>query len=371
MARNSLCNILIFICLAGLASCGGEKLIQKKEETSVNESPGFQQKFFAAQTEKAIGNDEKAYSFFQDALAISPQNHAVMYEIARYELKFEKNVAAEEMIRKALELDKENVWYQLFLAEVLIENDDIEGAQKQYERIIKLAPKDMNARFELANIMLYRGDIEGAIKQYDAIEAVMGINEEIVLEKQQLYLQLGKEAEAVAELQKLIDQHPENVNYRGMLAQYYLDKGEEEKAMLIYEEIRDQDPENGMLHLKLSEYYAMKGEEDKSFEEVKLAFASADVNIDRKVGIMLNFYSATNYDDTQLARAYELLDLLETAHPTEAKTYAVYGDFLMRDARFEEARDMYRKALELDKSRNVICSQLLQLDLELGEYEAL
>ena len=361
----------ILLLAATLVSCGGEKLIQKTADTPRAESAEFQGKFFDAQAEKAKGNSEKAYQLFQEALAISPDNHAVMYEVARLDLEFGKDPSAQNHIEQAIELDPKNQWYRLLMADICARLGDLGCAKDQYETILKLNPEDINVRYEIANIHLYNGDFEKAIEQFTEIESYIGVNEYLAIEKRRLYYEMGKPEEAEKELLRLVDSFPDNVNYKGMLADHYLAMGEEEKAVQIYESIRSTDPENGMLHLKLSEYYATKGDDERSYEEIVLAFQSSDVDIDRKIGILLNFYQATEFDPSQLERAYNLLEITELAHPKEAKALAMSGDFLLRDNRLAEARDKFRKAVGLDASRNLIWTQLLQLEIELNDFKAL
>lgn len=364
-------KVSTYLIIALMAvSCGTQRGAQKTGDPD-RESALFQGKFFAAQTEKAIGNQDKAYKLFQEALNISPENDACMYELARLDFANNNLPAAEDYIDKALAIDPKNEWYHLFKADLLIEAGQLGQAIEQYEQILKLNPDNTSVRYELATVLVYTGQAQAAIKQYDIIESHVGIMEEVSLEKQRLYLELGKEDKALAELEKLIDAFPHEVRYQGMLAQYYVDKGDVDRAMEIYEGIRALDPGNGMLHLKLSEFYALQGQEEKSFEEIKLAFQAGDVDIDRKVGILLNFYTASEFDPAQLPRAFELLELVILAHPREAKAQAIYGDFLYRDGQDVEARNYYRKAVELDAARNVIWEQILQIDASLQDFISL
>ena len=368
---NNLTRLLTYLfAVLVIVGCSTQRRPQKTE-TSDRESALFQGKFFAAQSEKSIGNQEKAYKLFQEALNISPDNHACMYELARLDFTNNNLPAAQDYVNRALLLDSDNDWYHLFKADVLLESGLMEEAVDEYKTIIKLNPDNLSVRHELANVLIYLGDYQDAIKQYDVIETRSGITPELSIEKQRLYLELGKKDNALKELEKLIEAYPHEVTYQGMLAQCYLDNGDVARALEIYERIREQDPDNGMLHLKLSEFYAIQGEEEKSYQEIKLAFEAPDVNVDQKVGILLNFYTASEFDKSQLIRAYELLEIMTVVHPTEAKSYAIYGDFHFRDREVEKARENYRKAVGIDASRNVIWSQILQIDATLSDFESL
>jgi tetratricopeptide (TPR) repeat protein len=68
---------------------------------------------------------------------------------------------------------------------------------------------------------------------------------------------------------------------------------------------------------------------------------------------------------------HELIEALEKAHPESGKPHTIHGDFLLRDGKFAEARDQFREALRTEKERFPIHMQLLQLDLQLRDYDAL
>jgi tetratricopeptide (TPR) repeat protein len=58
-------------------------------------------------------------------------------------------------------------------------------------------------------------------------------------------------------------------------------------------------------------------------------------------------------------------------HPNEAKAFSIYGDFLYRDKKLDEARIAYRKAVELDKEKYAIWNQLLIIESELNDFSAM
>jgi tetratricopeptide (TPR) repeat protein len=58
-------------------------------------------------------------------------------------------------------------------------------------------------------------------------------------------------------------------------------------------------------------------------------------------------------------------------HPAEAKAFSIYGDFLNRDRKLPEAREQYRKAIQLDKEKYAIWNQLLIIDSELNDIQSL
>jgi tetratricopeptide (TPR) repeat protein len=94
--------------------------------------------------------------------------------------------------------------------------------------------------------------------------------------------------------------------------------------------------------------------------------------------VLIGFYEMTEREGENpndrpdlIRRSYVLIEALERAHPESGKPHTIHGDFLLRDGKFEEARSEFRKALVHEKDRFPIHLQLLQLDLQLGDHEAL
>jgi tetratricopeptide (TPR) repeat protein len=354
-----------------MASCKQKGDIVSVGPSSDSKSIAFQRKFFAAEAQKSIGNKDKAYSLFYEALAFDKENDAVLYELARIDFERRNNSQALQNINKAIEIDPENQWYYLLQGDIYFDNGDFNSAEESFRTITELDPDDMQAFFDLASVHQYQDEFKEAIEVYNQLEKKTGVNEELSLYKQQLYVLMGDYEKVEEEMLKLVDAFPNEIRYLGMLAQFYRDSNQQDKLASTLEKMTDLDPTSGMLHMQLSEYYAIQGDEEKSFQEMKIAFESNDIDIDQMIGVLLRFFTLTETDLSLLPKAYELLDIAVEVHGDEAKAHAMSGDFLLRDNELEKARESFREAIRLDPARNVIWGQILLIDSELGDFEAL
>lgn len=330
----------------------------------------FQEAFFQAQLEKSKNNPQKAYSLFQECLKIDPKSAAVHFELGRMEMDLFNNPDnALVHAKAAVESDKQNPWYQKLLGDTYMALNKFDLAAKAYKEVQTLKPDDTEVLYLQANAQLYAGKIQEAIAIYDNIEKETGPYEELSLQKHQLYLNIGNNQKAGAELEKLANAFPEEPRYWGLAAQFYQKSGMMDKAKYATEQMLKNGAGNGQVHFQMSEMYAATGEDKKAFDEMKLAFATTDVPIDQKIAVLLRYLSLTEKDTRYLAPAYELLALTEQHHPNEAKTYSIYGDFLYRDNKSAEALVKYRKAAELDPTRQLIWEQVLIVEGELSEFD--
>jgi tetratricopeptide (TPR) repeat protein len=156
-----------------------------------------------------------------------------------------------------------------------------------------------------------------------------------------------------------------------MAAQFYQRYNLKDKAVFALQNMVKADPNNGQVHWQLSEYYATQGDEKRSYEELKLAFGTTDVPIDQKVMVLMRYYTLTQQRPDLLPDAYTLLELTEQMHSNEAKAFAMYGDFLAREGKLKEALQKYKRALELGASMSLIWKQVLELEAELSDFDAL
>lgn len=329
----------------------------------------FQEKFFAAQLEKSKDNLEKAYKLFEECLVLEPKSSAVHYELGRMDLQVLNNPnAALVHAKTSLESDKKNPWFHLLLADTYMALAKYDLATKSYQEVAKLNMDDPNILYQVATAQLYDDKVDDAIATYNELEKQSGPYEELSMQKHQLYIQINQPEKAGQEIEKLAKAFPEDPRFWGIAAQFYATVNMPEKSKLAMEEMVKIDPNNGQVHFQLSEYYAATGDDKRSYDELKKAFETTDISIDQKVSVLLKYFSLTDFNQTYLPQAYDLLNLTEQVHPKEAKAFSIYGDFLFRERRDVEALQKYRKAAELDPSRNAIWEQIISLDNELEDY---
>lgn len=331
----------------------------------------FEYLFFDANREKILGNYAKAEVQLIQALKIDPTNGAALYELAT--IYAFKNNRKQALIysKKAADADAKNTWYQMLYIDCLRENKFIDEAIKVSQKLVRNNPSRVDFYYDLADLFMYKGKPTEAVKVYDKIEQLSGVSDEATLQKFKIYKSINNFDKALLEVQKLIKAFPKEAKYYGILGELYIDNGQSEKALAAYNDLLKIDPENAYVHLSLADYYRKVKQNDKAFDEIKIAFRSKDLDIDTKVKILLSYYSISEAFTELREDANELCQIIVAVHPDEAKSFSIYGDFLYRDRKMEEARTQYRKAVELDKEKYALWKQLLLLDSELNDFTSM
>lgn len=336
-----------------------------------NSARGITSLFIDAKKEALLGNYIKAEAMFLSVIEKDPRRDAAYYELAQL-YTLQNNLAdAQRMAEKAVALDPANYWYKISLAEICQRNQDFTGAIQLYEELVQLFPGNMEYHFQLAACLVYVGKIDDALDELDRIEEKLGTSEQLVKQKEKLYLYLNRVDDAAADIQELISIFPEESRYYAWLAELYMSNNMPEKAITVYNTIADRFPDDPYIHISLSDYYRKQGNDQKALDELKLGFVNPRLDIDTKIQVMLTYYSVNELFEKIRPQAMELVQILIQTHPENPKAYSMYADFLVRDSRFSEARDIFYKVISLDSSKFLVWESLLRVEAELEDYQAM
>lgn len=331
----------------------------------------FDRAFFAGQKEKALGNYDRSLDYFLESLRIDGSNGAVMYELSLLYLEFQNIAQAQFFCEGAVQVDPNNRWYRMVLADIYGLQQNYEAQGEQYIQLQKIEPNNPEHSFNLAITLLQQNNLKGALKVYEQMEKQYGVVEEISLQKELIYVKLGDIDKAAAELKKLIASDPQNVQYYVLLAELYMANGMLLEAKAEYYRALELFPGAPEVHLGLAGYYEEQGQFDLALKSYVIAFQDPDLNIDPKMGVILNYYERSGRDPNLKEDAFMLVQAVIDAHPNNPKGYAVQGDFYLREEEPEKALESFRKSIDAGATQYPIWQQVLLLDADLGDMDAL
>lgn len=327
--------------------------------------------FFNANKEKILGNYNAAADLFAEVIRKDPGNAAAMYELAGIFIEQKKFGDALFFAKSAYSINPANEWYAQTYAEVLQRNRRFTEAAAVWEQQVKRNPDRSDFYLQWADALIFADKPAEAVKAYDKLEDRTGVNKDISTAKARIYQRMGKNDMAVSELQKLIANDPNDPQAYGMLAEVYQAMGQKEKALETYNRILEIDPDNPFIHLSLADYYRSNGEKEKSVVELKKAFNNPELGIETKISILSSYYALIELHPELREQAMEMTELLVKTHPSDPRAFAVRGDFLIQEKKYEEARVAYRKAQELGSKEFTVISQILFLDSQLQDWDAM
>jgi tetratricopeptide (TPR) repeat protein len=274
-------------------------------------------------------------------------------------------------IAQAIAIDQSNPWYYIVQTRCYLALGDAEKATESFKNVIRLEPDNIDNQFELVELYAQQKKFDKAIEYLNDIEKKHGFSPEINMRKQDFYMASGKPEKAIETCQELIAQYPDEPNYYGLLALLYENIGDTEKEFQCYMTMVELDPDNGPAHLKLSYLYQKREEREMAESEMAKAFLCTDLDIDVKIGVLTQYYEKLAKDSVYWPQVELLLTNLELANPNDARTYSVISDFYFQRQDYQLSRKYLLASLELQKDRFQVWNQLIIVDSELQDWQAM
>lgn len=345
---------------------------KERDPLSSKQRQKFNEIFFLAEKQKNLGNEPEALAFYEELHKMDENNATVCFELAQLYARNNQAIEAIQYGERAVNLDPDNKWFKILLSSIYGKFGEAKDQIHILNELVKMDSLNLDYRYELAQVYTDNRRYKEAIDALNELEAITGINEMITDQKKVIYLADNDVESAVGEMKKLIKAYPKNVEYRGILAQIYMANGQEKKAMAIYEEMLAVEPEDPRPHLDLAQYYQQQKNFEKSIFHLSKAMKSPELDIDKKVAVLMSLFEASMHDSLLRKEAFAMLETLIEQNPNDPKAFAIYGDFLSRDKRDVEALKMYKKAVTLDGGALYeIWNQILLIEIQTEMYDSL
>ena len=361
---------LIYYCfLLFMVSCGIKKNVENKTVLGVSKlNYPYIEKFHEGLRLKAKGEVDNAIEALNYCLSVKQNDDAVYYALSELYLQKKELAKSAQSIQLASKFDPENIWYTQELAFMFFEQGKFEDALKGFEKLIKKEPGNVDWLYGYAECLVKVGRLNDAIKALDRTEDQVGKHPELTLQKFNLYIQNKQPEKAIEEINNARKEFPNDPQLIGTLIDYYFQTKQSEKAISMLEELTKADPNNGRAHLGLADVYRQQGKEKDYISELKKGFVCEDVDIDSKMKILIDLHE----NGTKLTpEVYELVDLMVTQYPKDAKAHSIQGDYYLRAEKDDEALIAYKNALKFDRSKYTIWNQVLIMEYQAGKYEDL
>ncbi|HOI32796.1 MAG TPA: tetratricopeptide repeat protein, partial [Bacteroidales bacterium] len=217
-----------------------------------------------------------------------------------------------------------------------------------YRELLKMDPNNTDFYGELSSALLLLERYDDALTVFDQIERQIGVNEVLSIQKQQIYLLLGKNKKAIEEIEKLATAYPFEVRYQAMLAELYLKNKDRKNALVTYEKIKILDPDDPYVHVSLFEFYLEDKKYDQAFEELLLALGNPSLDIKTKMQIVPYWGRLDLPSETLLNQALQIGQTLVAAHPDQGYGYLLLAEVYQDKEDYQNAAENYRKSLAVD-----------------------
>ncbi len=228
--------------------------LQAKAQTN-SQSTRYNYFFLEAIRQQEMGNFAAAFDLLRHARDINPNAPEVYYEIAGYYIDMQNGKAARYYFEKAAELAPDNPAYLEKLGQFYISQANYEHALAAYERLYA----NNKTREDVLQILyqLYgsQNNYKKMIEVIERMEMLLGSSEQLSLTKMQIFEQMGDKRKAQAELMRLVQKNPLDLNYRIMLGNWFFQNDKKKEAFKEYQAVLKEEPNNAAAQLSLLDYY--------------------------------------------------------------------------------------------------------------------
>lgn len=343
-----------------LAACNGPKEAQQQTGSVVNvgssasrpkkgiDTAELERQYIDACKFVALEDYNKAVDIFNNIVKIDPNNAPAMYQLGKIFANHGQIGDALAYSEKAASIDPGNRDYQQQYAGILQYSGQGRKAVDVYLGMIKNEIGDEDTYYQLAATYEKLGDRQQAVSTLLDLHKIIGDDEQVMFEIQRLYAAVEQYNNAISWLQKLIKQNPDNTLYLRYLSDYYDRNGQPELAEKTFNDLLAIDPSNTDFQFRKASMQQKAGEYADYVNTMNNAFANPDGNIDTKIFYLVLFIDSIGRPEFKTKDlVFNWSKLLVEAHPDDAKSYAMRGDFLYYDEQLQSAANVYNKSIAL------------------------
>jgi tetratricopeptide (TPR) repeat protein len=332
---------------------------QKNKPLPEAQQIAFDQSFINANKYLMLKMPDEAWGEIQRALSILPESGAANYVAGKIAQQKGMLADAERYSKNATQAEPNNIWYHVQLAEVLKQQKKYYEAALVGEYIyLKISPTQERL-YEATYLYVMAGKLDAALKLLNDGEKRFGIDEDIIRQKESIYLAKNQPKKAIAEVEKLTKAFPQNTRYMGMLADLYLTNKQEQKAVSLYQKILSIEPDNGFALLAIADYHRHKKEWNNWYEFTLRAVQSKNTDVKSKLKAIVDWITYPESIENKNERIFALANALTDANPGESAAFALLGDLYAREGKIEEAYLNYSKSVEIEPNNYNMWRQLI------------
>lgn len=300
--------------------------------------------FHEAMLQRQQRHHDAAFDLLMRCKELCPEASETYYFLAQYYSGMKQNDQALAAFEKAAELEPANATYMETLSDAYI-------MQKRYGDAVLVVKKLYEAdksREELLETLyhLYTGQemYEEAIDVLDKLEQNNGKTERIALAKSRLYLQLGESDKSALEMKELMEQHPNDLNYKTLYANAMMINGQRDEAVKLLYQVLDEEPDNIRAQVALKGYYSSEEDSSAVMDMTRRILLNSRATTEDKVYQMRSLIALnedSDGDSTQILNLFREMLNQPNPDPDIAELTAAYMDLK------KMPRDSIAQALEL------------------------
>jgi tetratricopeptide (TPR) repeat protein len=315
---------------------------------------------------------EAAKDLFLKARQTLSHAAGVNYALADTYLELEDLPNAALYGKQAVESDPEDKWFRLKLAQIYRSAGRNQATLEELNSLLNYHPNDMDALFMLADTYRDYGEFVKSNQILDDILQIRGPEIQVLFTKFRNYEALVVPDSAVAQLEKVREIDPDNLEMLNMLGQYYVQNGRTDSAKKILTEALDRNARDPQSLINLAGIYLDEQKWDSAGTLLTNFISDPLIESLPKMDIAQFLYARSQQDSQNVQLRIEterVMDALTEAESEYGPAFTLAGEFFAQAGQPEKALEKLEKANQLLPQDDIAWRQRLQLLMGQQEYD--
>lgn len=236
---------------------------------------------------------DSAESMLSSLLADDYENDAAWYYLAIAAMTKGDLAAAEETLKRAIEIDPGNFWYRYRLARVYAATQRPELTVDMYEKLLEDFPKKSELYFDMVELYASQGEFQKALDTMKEIETVFGMTESLAMYRFNLLRMMDRQQEAYASLEEYNEEYS-SPYVLTTLGDYHMSMYNDSTALAYYAEALDIAPDYSPALVGKAEVYRMTRKYDDYFKTLNVFVESEDIPVNGKSDYLMAVVQRTD-----------------------------------------------------------------------------
>ncbi len=326
--------------------------------------------FFDAENARVLGDTKQALLLYTEFVKKHPANATARYNLARLQFQKMDIGNAEKNAELALKSDPENKYFRELYTQILVINKKPKLAETQYDILLEKYPRVEEYLYDKAMLQILMKNFDGAIKSFTQLESSLGFNEDIILQKKDLYVLQGKSEPAIQEILKLKQEDRSSSKYDLLIADIYAASKQPEKVRDVFNDIEAKYPDDPLAQIALAQYYLDMDSMAKYNQFMQLVMKNRNLDVDTKIALIIPALKKLESDTLQRDEVIGMAKSIAEESPGNKDAQSLYADVLYFSKQYDAALEAYRKYLLTDPEKFQIWTQMIAIYSERQQLDS-
>ena len=296
--------------------------------------------------QKYVGEVSEAARLFERCIEINSGRAVPYFELAQIYSAAEMGERALQHASRAARLEPQNYWYQLACGSLFTQYQQKDSALVYFKRALAADETAVEVNTILAGLYAEKGEAEKADSLFRVVNNEGGMSDDIFLMMISGLIMKKDYREAAERTIRLIENQPDEIRYKALLADIYTEAGETGKSDSIYREVIEKNPDDIETQLLYMMNLVYKKEYNGISVFLNKVFESDAVERERKVSVAQRIITDTSYVKDNSLSLEESLMILENKYPGDEEILSIRPAMYETAGESDKARERYEEIIK-------------------------